>query len=334
MSGNKARIGARIDGDESGLKSAFGRAGTAASAFAAKMRGIGKGMGVAFTGAAVLAAGKAIANNADRIADLAANVTMTTDELQAFEAVARESGASSDKLASSLEKLKTVQGNLATGENKDAMQALEALGVSAEDAQGPVAELFMKIAKGFAQTGNVGALDNLFGKGSVQLANTLKTTGSFGSTDQLVEMMRQSGAILSAGELSNLATLNDKAAAMATKASARVAATFTPGAEDQTAIEQQREAIRADAANRRRIAEQTAATAQAEKRAELEKIISGAKGDTGIGSELVRIGARGGISGGESPAVKVAKDQLVALNKVVTNTDAIKDIETGTLQAP
>lgn len=325
----KARIQGRVDMDASSVGTALGKASSQASAFAAKMKGIGKGLAGAFTAGAVIGLGKTIMSDADRIADLAANTRLTTDELQAFEAVARTSGASAEKLGSSIEKLSMVQGNMASGDADKAIQALESLGLSAADATLPVGELFQRIANGFAATGDVGALDELFGRGSVQLAGTLREIGKAGSLEELIQRQKEAGQVLSAGELSNLATANDRIAALARRGMVAAASFGTPGADDQGAIAEQRAAIEASSRDAQRIAQETRAKAEQDRRAELEKIISGATAPQGLGSELVRIGARGGIAGVEDKAVKLAREQLAALKQVVNNTAPIEDLAPG-----
>ncbi len=325
----KARIQGRVDMDASSVGTALSKASSQASAFAVKMRGIGKGLAGAFTAGAAIGLGKAIVSDADRIADLAANVGVTTDELQAFEASARVSGASAQKLGASLEKLAMVQGNIASGEAEKAIEALQALGVSAEDATLPIGELFQRIANGFKATGNVGALDELFGRGSVQLAGTLREIGRAGSLEELIQRQKEAGQVLSSGELAELATFNDKAAMKMRKAMI-FAAGIAPGKNDQSAIEEQRAAIESSRRDAQRIAQESRAKAEQEKRTELEKIISGATSPQGIGSDLVRIGARGGIAGAEDKAVKIAREQLAALKEVADNTEGIDKISTGT----
>lgn len=325
----KARIQGRVDMDASSVGTALSKASSQASAFAAKMKGIGRGLAGAFTAGAAIGLGKTILSDADRIADLAANTRLTTDELQAFEAVARESGASAEKLGSSIEKLAMVQGNMADGDAAKAIEALQALGLSAEDATLPVGELFQRIANGFAATGNVGALDELFGRGSVQLAGTLREIGKAGSLEELIQRQKEAGQILAADKLSNLATANDRIAAVARRGLVSVASAIAPGKAEETALADQRAAIAASTRDAQRIAQEARAKAEQEKRTELEKIISGATSPQGIGSDLVRIGARGGIAGAEDKAVKIAREQLAALKQVADNTEDIDKIATG-----
>jgi hypothetical protein len=63
--------------------------------------------------------------------------------------------------------------------------------------------------------------------------------------------------------------------------------------------------------------------------ASLEKAASAPMNARASGSELVRIGARGGIAGVEDKAVKLAREQLAALKQVVNNTAPIEDLAPG-----
>jgi hypothetical protein len=119
----EARIKARVDTDASSVGRELGKASAQASQFATKLRGIGKGIGAAFTIGAAVSIGKKLFGDSDRIADAAANIGLTTDELQAFEAVARISGATIENLEQGLNKLAIVQADAVAG-NEQAIKSL------------------------------------------------------------------------------------------------------------------------------------------------------------------------------------------------------------------
>lgn len=325
----EARIKARVDTDASSVGRELNKASQQASAFASRMRGIGKGLAAAFSAGAVVQLGKNILNASDRIADAAANLGLTTDELQAFEGIAKISGSSVEGLAVALERLSVVQGNIAAGQGEQAAESLAALGVSAEQAQGPLGELFAAIARGFNETQNLGALDELFGRGFVRNVGTLRAIGQFPSLQELIAEQGQRGRIVPAGEIMRAGGLSDTAEDLASRALKFATSAVTPGADDTAAAQLQREAVQAATERRKAIAAETKAKEEAERMATLQSAIGKASPMEGLGSDLVRIGARGGIRGVEDEQVKLAKEQLAKLKEIAGNTEGIDDLAPG-----
>lgn len=315
----EARIKARVDTDASSVGRELGKATAQASQFAAKLRGIGRGIGAAFTIGAGVAIGKKLFGDADRIADAAANIGLTTDELQAFEGVARISGASVENLESGLSKLALVQADAVAG-NETAIKSFQALGISAEDLNGSLGQLFQATAKGFVDTGNLGALQDVLGRGAVRLTATLKEIQKFGTLENLISQQGAAGRIIPAGEIFRGGGLVDTTIDLAERALKFSTSVVTPGASDTAAAELQREAIRQASESRRKLAEDAAKAARDEKLSELESFLGASSGSGGIGNELVRIGARGGVQQKEDEKIRVAKEQLNNLKKIEQNT--------------
>jgi len=319
----EARIKARVDTDASSVGRELGKASTQASQFATRLRGIGKGIGTAFAaGAVVGVAGTAVKKmieDADRIADLAANIGLTTDELQAFEGVALVSGASVENLESGLNKLAAVQADAVAG-NQAAIDSFSALGIEADKLNGTLGELFVAAAKGFTETGNLAAVQDVFGRGGVRLTQTLREVGKNGGLGELIQAQKDFGNVLSAGELSRLSGVDDTLRARMAQAGKIVSATFTPGAEDQTALEEQKRANDAAAQDRRRLAESARAQTRRDQMKDLEEILGTATAPEGIGNELVRIGAAGGVRAQDDDRIRIARDSLDKLKKIEQNT--------------
>jgi hypothetical protein len=131
------KIGARIDGLVNNLKASEDKI----RAFGKVAQDIGKSLTknvtapIAAIGTAAFAASVRLGNFADGLLDLEQQTGLSTDALQEYRQVAVKAGIATDAVANASENL---QRRLASGEegSKDLTDGLNALGISARDAQG------------------------------------------------------------------------------------------------------------------------------------------------------------------------------------------------------
>jgi hypothetical protein len=130
-------------------------------------------LGIALGAGALFAGFKSLLSSIGQIQDQADQVGFDTENFQKMTLVAEKSGIEANQLAASLSKLAKAQGEVGT--DQKAQKAFESLGISIRQAISSKPEdLFEAIAKGYAKTGDVTPLFDLFGKGAVKLIPTLR----------------------------------------------------------------------------------------------------------------------------------------------------------------
>jgi len=353
MPTNEARIKGRLDMNASSVGTELGKASAVAAAFGAKMRGIGKGLAGVFTFGAATAIAKNLIGTADSIQDMAEAYNMGTDSLQAFQAMARTTKGGIEGLDGISKKLVESQAKAMEGSDSEA-EAFSKLGISIADVTGPTDVLMKKIADGYAKTGNLSAVMTLLGKQTVGTSAFLKELATTG-LQEAIDKQKEFGQVIQDDGIDKLAAMDDKIASVSAKIKATLVNDTLPilelasgtlgglisGKSLAESIALSEEVMREDEARRRQGREQTqrereelakkgAMSGAESKIRELERIVSVAAPQS-IGSELVRIGARGGIAGGESPEAKLAKQQLAELKAIKDNTSGISP-ETGTFK--
>lgn len=351
---SKARIQGRVDMDASSVGTALGKASAAAAAFGAKMRGIGKGLSGFFTLGALSIGAKALISSADAAQDAAEAYGMSTDALQALQGMARTTKGGIEGLDGITKKLVESQARALEGSETE-LAAFENLGVASEDLTLSTDKLIKKIADGYAKTGNLSAVMSLLGKQTVGTSAFLKELANTG-LQEAIDKQKELGESMQTDVIDKLAILDDKLASTGQRIKAGFANFVLPKAEFASGVIggllEGRSFSEAAALSREVMKEDEAARAQKRKEEqqaregllqasrvsgaegkmrELEAIISKAGPSVGLGSELVRMGARGGIGGQEDKAVKLAREQLAALKEVASNTEGIDKIQTGIL---
>ena len=133
-----------------------------------------KGLAAAFTVAAVVDAGKQVLDYAGKISDMSARLQVSTTTIQEWEAAFSPAGVSIETVAKSAAEL----ANKITGNDKSAVAALKAMGLSLNELKGMSPEAqFNKVADAVGNLQNNGeriyASKTLFGKGGVELLSAL-----------------------------------------------------------------------------------------------------------------------------------------------------------------
>ncbi len=169
-------------------------------------------------------------------------------------------------------------------------------------------------------TGNLGALQDVLGKGAVRLTATLKEVQKFGTLENLINQQGAAGRIIPAGEIFRGGGIVDTTADMIARAQKFATSVVTPGAEDTAAAQLQKEAIRQAGEQRRKLAQDAAKAARDEKIAELESFLGASRGSSAVGNELVRIGAAGGVRAQEDDKIRLARESLDKLKGIERNT--------------
>lgn len=187
--GLAAKVSIAIDAQTATLQKGFDQATSAINKLDAGMAGnVAKGMamftaGMAAVQAAIAAVSGAIAsvmqsfNEMDAVADTAARLGATSDQLVALGYAAQQSGSSADTLNSALEKMQNNIGEAAAG-SESAKAAFERLGLSVDTLKGMSADqAFAAIADKMAGMGSAtertkSALD-IFGRSGGELIQLL-----------------------------------------------------------------------------------------------------------------------------------------------------------------
>jgi hypothetical protein len=118
--------------------------------FSKHLDGMKGKIAAAFSVAAVGAAVKGIADKASNIADVAENLSITTDEFQALSIAAKGFGIEADDIATVLNKMTLAQSDFVSGSpSKELVDRMAALGISLDQADAMnAAEFFEAVAKG------------------------------------------------------------------------------------------------------------------------------------------------------------------------------------------
>lgn len=184
----QAVIRAKTDLDASGFQKGI----SAMQSSAAKLKGFVAG---AFSVGAVAALAKSTISAGGDIADMADNLRVTTDELQALEFGFRNAGAEAGQVVALLEKLKTVSAQAALeGESSEAAKNFEALGISLEEVSDLTnAEKLERIAKAYNASGKSAAVYasvlGLLGKQGNKTESALVALGEQGVSGFLMDAL-------------------------------------------------------------------------------------------------------------------------------------------------
>jgi len=199
-----ARLGLDSSGFQAGVKQAESSA-----------KGLGKSIGSdlkgqlasAFSVAAVVAAGKAVMDYADKIGNMSDRLGISTDELQRFDYAARQSGSSLETFQGVFEKLSVAREEALEG-NEKIVESFKRLGVSMDDLKNRRLDELIKIIARTVQAGDaqalLPALRDVGGKGAGELIPTfqagLDETGSQAPiiSAEDIEAMKQAGDNFSA----------------------------------------------------------------------------------------------------------------------------------------
>jgi len=123
-----AQLKAVLGLDSKAYKAGVRESVSATQSFQKTLAGLGRLMAGAFSVAAVISVTKKLVSFASEIQHTADNLGVTTDELQALNAIALKSGVSVEQVGKSLQKVKDAQGNLAAG-GEDAKRFADSLNV-------------------------------------------------------------------------------------------------------------------------------------------------------------------------------------------------------------
>lgn len=146
---------------------------------------------------------------ADQLQDTAAQMGITTDQLQALNFAAAETGLAAGQAQSAFDAFTRKIGEAASG-SKEAQSAFDALGISLYDAGGnlrPVADLAAEAARKIAglsnETEKQTAAADFFGRSGVRLVPLLEQLA--GGWDGLTDAARQAGQVMSEETVTALA---------------------------------------------------------------------------------------------------------------------------------
>jgi hypothetical protein len=145
------------------------------SSAASKVNGVLASLGAALSLGALVAAGKAALDTADKLSKLSQKTGISVESLSLLKPIAEQSGTSLEGLANGLKKLSSAMVEAAGG-SKEQVEAFSRLGVSVKDAAGhlrPTEEVLLDLADAFAAMPD-GAEKSalavkLFGKSGVEL---------------------------------------------------------------------------------------------------------------------------------------------------------------------
>ncbi|CAN1721186.1 putative Phage tail tape measure protein domain-containing protein [Hyphomicrobium sp. 1Nfss2.1] len=194
------------------IQRSFDRFGAQLSA---TMKGLASTLALALGPAAIGAAVKHVINLADRIDDLSQSLGISAEQLSAWSYAAKLSGTDLEGLASGITKLNRSLGEIASGTINDAQRALNAMGVSAVDAngnlrsQGDIIEDVADRFSGYQDGATKAALAQaLFGKSGADLIPFLNN-GRIGLAALTREAERM-GLIISTDTAKQASQLNDE----------------------------------------------------------------------------------------------------------------------------
>lgn len=199
-----ARLGMDSSGFQAGVKQAQSSAKGLGNSISSDLKGQ---LASAFSVAAVIQAGKAVMDYADKIGNMSDRLGISTDELQRFDYVARQSGSSLETFQGVFEKLSVAREEALEG-NEQMVESFARLGVSMDDLKTKRLDELIKIIARTVQTGDaqalLPALRDVGGKGAGELIPTfqagLEETGSQAPiiSAEDIEAMKQAGDNFSA----------------------------------------------------------------------------------------------------------------------------------------
>jgi len=149
-----ARLGLDSSGFQAGVKQAESAAKGLGKSLNSELKGQLAG---AFSVAAVVAAGKAVVDYADKIGNMSDRLGISTDELQRFDYAARQSGSSLETFQGVFEKLSVAREEALEG-NAEIVQSFARLGVAMDDLKNRRLDELIKIIARTVQAGDAQAL--------------------------------------------------------------------------------------------------------------------------------------------------------------------------------
>lgn len=198
MAGNQAVINTKLTADGSELTRALNQGIAKATDFRGQMLNLGKMIGTAFTGAALVGFTSRIVSVADEIQDTAGALQLTTDELQAFDAAANKTAGGIEGMRTAIKKLVEVQAEAKDG-NATSEAALLKLGLGTRAYSATTSELVKALADYYKRTGDLATVHDLFGRQAVQVREVLdeiagtSITGLVKKYDELGQVIDQNG---------------------------------------------------------------------------------------------------------------------------------------------
>lgn len=145
----------------------------------------------------------------DQLQDTAAQMGITTDQLQALNFAAEETGLGMSQAQSAFDAFTRKVGDAASG-SKEAVRQFEALGISIHDAEGnlrPIADLAAEAAQKITGIGNetqkASAASDLFGRAGVRMVPLLAELS--GGWEKLTEKASAAGQVMSEETVNALA---------------------------------------------------------------------------------------------------------------------------------
>jgi len=199
-----ARLGLDSSGFQAGVKEAESAAKGLGKSISSELKGQ---LAKAFSVTAVVTAGKAVMDYADKIGNMSDRLGLSTDELQRFDYAARQSGSSLETFQGVFEKLSVAREEALEG-NEQMVESFARLGVSMDDLKNRRLDELIKIIGRTVQAGDaqalLPALHDVGGKGAGELIPTfqagLDETGSQAPiiSAEDIEAMKQAGDSFSA----------------------------------------------------------------------------------------------------------------------------------------
>ena len=208
-----AKLMAMLGMDASQFTGGIDKAEKSVHGFGKALDGMKGKIAAALSVAAVGAAIKGIADKASNIADVAENLSITTDEFQALTIASKQFGIDSADVATALDKIAAAQSEFVSGSpSKEIVERMEALGISLDQADAMnAAQFFEAVAKG-AQNSSEG-LDSaikMFGRGGARFQALLKLTSGVG-LGGMVSGAKDTGELISEEDITATDALVDGA---------------------------------------------------------------------------------------------------------------------------
>lgn len=345
----RAELKAKSTLDSTGFDRGLAKMGHRAKSFATgELAAVGKAMAGVFAVSALVGTAKAMSDIADQVQNLSVSLGITTDEVQALQYIARETGLPFEGITAAINKLRDAQEEVAVSGNKQMIAAFERLGITADEVLGSTTvQLFDKVLKGAKTSATaVKSLNDIMGRGGSAIIKPLSTEAQ--SMQEMVDAAKEAKQIIGQAELISI----DRAADRLTrgKTMAMVGASkiipVSPGAAESMAKSKQAallEQQRVEAEGRKEIALKREEAGKEKKEEKLEKAIDKIKidrspiGGRQFADQLQRMGAGlGSLS--TSPFAEAQKTRMVAektkeimedsvatQKQIADNTSALKE---------
>jgi hypothetical protein len=196
-----AEIKARMTLDTSGVKAGVQNAKGEVGSFSASLKGMAGTLGIAF-GAGAAVSGitnftRATVEMVSRSKDMAEQAALTTEQFQAFKAVAMQVTGGLKAAEIGLVAFRAAQDEALNG-NKPMIEAFKRLGISIEDvARLSTPQLLEAVAKGYKSIGDFGALVDIFGKNNAAKLEDALNSLAINGFKKLADEGRAAGLVLS-----------------------------------------------------------------------------------------------------------------------------------------